>query len=156
MKQQNVISSYLYKAVCHYPDTFVQNHPETQTTVSRLLTVTRGQASSNETNLSSGSSPWLEKTCGKCSPLSGKTSWGQWQTRNTILGMLLWRKQRRMSKEWWHNREMLTPPEVDFKLTIILVITLQVPQDPFHLFLCRFLMGVIHFLHLTDNIEVLQ
>lgn len=37
----------------------------------------------------------------------------------------------------------------DFKHTIILVITLQVAEDPLHLPLGGFLMGVIHFLQLT-------
>lgn len=45
---------------------------------------------------------------------------------------------------------------MDFELTIILVITLQVSQDPFNFFLCRFLLGVFHFLQLTDKINEMQ
>lgn len=37
-------------------------------------------------------SPLWEKTCGKCSPLSVKTSWGRWQIHNMILVMLYWSK----------------------------------------------------------------
>lgn len=85
-KKENTTPSYLYKAVYHRPDTFVQTHPETQTKLSRLLAVTRGQTSSNETNLSSDRSPWWGRTCGKCSRLSEKTSWGQWRIQNTISG----------------------------------------------------------------------
>lgn len=33
---------------------------------------------------------WSEKKCERCSPLSGKRSWGQWRTRNMILVRLLW------------------------------------------------------------------
>lgn len=46
--------------------------------------------------------------------------------------------------------------EVDLKLTIILVITLQVAEDPFYLFLSGFLMRVVHFLQLGHNISMLQ
>lgn len=42
-QQQNAASSYLYKAICHHPDTSVPNHPETQTQMlSRLLTSPEG------------------------------------------------------------------------------------------------------------------
>lgn len=94
------------------------------------------------------SSPWSGRTCEKRSLWSGRTSWGQWRTHNMRLGTLLWWGQRAVSRNWQNNPGIITRAAT---LTIFSVVTPEVSQDPFHLYLCGLLMRAIQFLQLSKK-----
>lgn len=155
--RQNVTFSHLYKAIWHYPGTSVPNHPETQqqhchacwpslegkqAQLKHIGTQTAhpDQKGRVENVLDcprerAGVDDELVIRYWGCCCCTNKHTWAH-----------------KKKTQWWNVRVC----EVDFELTIILVITLQVSQDPFNFFLCRFLLGVFHFLQLTDKINEMQ